>query len=537
MNVSALQLPQSVEINGTLKSGYESILTREALLFLRDMERKFGERRRRLLDDRKTRQQALDAGQGLDFLPDTRHIREGDWKAAPIPRDLQDRKVEITGPVDAKMVINALNSGAKVFMADFEDSLAPTFTNVMDGQLSMWGAVRKTLEHTSPEGKKYTLNDKTAVLVVRPRGWHLEEAHILIDGKPASASFVDFALYFFHNANEALARGTGPYFYLPKLEHYKEAELWADVFRHAEDVLALKHGSIKATVLIETITAAFQMHEIIYALRDYCAGLNCGRWDYIFSFIKKFRNRPECVLPERGQVTMQVHFLKSYSQLLIQTCHKRGVFAMGGMAAQIPVKGNDALNEKAFTAVRVDKEREATNGHDGTWVAHPGLVPVAMEMFCHVLGDKPNQLDVARDDVRVAAADLLAIPEGTITEAGFRTNIRVAIHYIAAWIQGNGCVPIYHLMEDAATAEISRSQLWQWVRHDAGKLDDGRNIDLPLFRKALKEELEQVRHEVGASFNAAYDEAATMLADLVENEEFVEFLTLPAYKRLIADDK
>lgn len=531
---SLSDLPAGMEITASVTADYASILTPEALAFVADLARRFTPARDALLDARKARQARLDAGELLDFLPETKAIREGDWKVAPIPQDLLDRRVEITGPVDPKMVINALNSGAKVFMADFEDSLAPTWDGVMEGQLSMRGAIARNLEYTAPNGKHYKLGANPAVLIVRPRGWHLDEKHILVDGQRVPGGLVDFGLYFFHNAKKALEVGTGPYFYLPKLESHQEAALWAEVFGHAEDTLGLTRGTIKATVLIETITAVFEMHEILHALRDYCAGLNCGRWDYIFSFIKKFRSRPDFVLPERSQVGMTTHFLSSYSQLLIQTCHKRGAFAMGGMAAQIPVKNDAEANDRAFAAVRADKEREAGNGHDGTWVAHPGLVPVAMEVFDKHLGSHRNQLHVARDDVKVSASDLLRIPEGTITDAGLRNNIRVSIHYIAAWIAGNGCVPIYNLMEDAATAEISRSQIWQWIRHPKGVLDDGRDISRELFSVFLEEEMREIQKEVGGDNFAAgtYMEASRIFSDLVEREDFVEFLTLPGYELL-----
>lgn len=532
---SSLNLPDGVEITAPVKAAYAEILTPDALQFLAGIVRKFAPTRDALLEDRKLRQDRLDAGELLDFLPETKEIRESDWKVAPIPQDLLDRRVEITGPVDAKMVINALNSGAKVFMADFEDSLSPTWDNVMEGQLSMRGAIRRNLEYTAPNGKHYKLAENPAVLIVRPRGWHLDEKHILIDGKRVPGGLVDFALYFFHNAHHALDVGTGPYFYLPKLENHKEAALWAAVFNHAESALGLPRGTIKATVLIETITAVFEMHEILYALKDYCVGLNCGRWDYIFSFIKKFRARPDFVLPERAQVGMTTHFLSSYSQLLIQTCHKRGAFAMGGMAAQIPVKNDEAANERAFAAVRADKEREARNGHDGTWVAHPGLVPVAMEVFNqHLKNRRTNQLDVLREDVWAFASDLLQIPDGTITDGGLRNNIRVSIYYIAAWLAGNGCVPIYNLMEDAATAEISRSQIWQWIRHEKGVLDDGRDISRDLFRVFLQEEMAAIQEEVGKDNFAAgtYTQAGEIFADLVERDDFVEFLTLAGYELL-----
>ena len=507
----------------------DSIYTAEALAFVEALVEKFSSRRDALLVARKERQKALDAGGMLDFLPETKSIRESEWKVAPIPPDLQNRRVEITGPVERKMIINALNSGAKVFMADFEDSLAPEWNAVVEGQINLLDASRRTISFTSPEGKEYRLNERTATLIVRPRGWHLPEKHVLYNGVPIPGALLDFGLYFFHNAKELLTRGTGPYFYIPKLEHYTEAELWRDVFNFAEDSLGFKRGSIKATVLIETINAAFQMDEIIFALKDYCAGLNCGRWDYIYSFIKKFNARQDFVLPDRAQVTMTTHFLRSYSQLLIKTCHRRGTFAMGGMAAYIPVKNDMEAAEKAIAMVKADKEREAGDGHDGTWVAHPGLVPVAMEVFDRIM-PTPNQLSRLRDDVTVTAADLLTVPPGTITEAGLRNNTSVSVQYLAAWLSGNGCVPINNLMEDAATAEISRSQLWQWVHHDAGKLDDGRKVTLELFRQVLKEELEAVRKKAGDAPNL--DKAAQLLDELVSTREFTEFLTLPGYERI-----
>ncbi|MBM3617019.1 MAG: malate synthase A [Alphaproteobacteria bacterium] len=528
-----LALPKGMVVDAPIQPGYAEILTPHALAFVAELARRFTGKRDELLRARDERQKRIEAGELPDFLPETKSIREGDWKVAPIPKDLLDRRVEITGPVDAKMVINALNSGAKVFMADFEDSLAPTWEGVIEGQFSMRGAINRNLKFSAPNGKEYKLNDSgLATLIVRPRGWHLNEKHITVDGKQVPGGLVDFGLYFFHNAKNALAAGTGPYFYLPKLESHKEAALWAEVFNYAEDTLELKRGTIKATVLIETILAAFEMDEILYELKDYCVGLNCGRWDYIFSFIKKFRHRPDFVLPERGQVTMKTHFLTSYSQLLIKTTHRRGAFAMGGMAAQIPVKGDEEANNKAFAAVKADKEREAGNGHDGTWVAHPGLVPVAMEVFDRVLKDgRTNQLDVLREDVNVTAADLLAIPEGTITEKGLRNNINVSIYYLAAWLAGNGCVPIHNLMEDAATAEISRSQIWQWVRHGS-KLDDGRAIDFALFDVLLKEELDGIRIAVGdeAFTTGTYQKAAQIFAEFVKDDRFVDFLTLPAYE-------
>lgn len=520
----------SVTIGASVSESYSKILSPEALSFIASLAERFTARRGALLEARAARQKAIDNGATLDFLPETGSIREGDWKVAPIPADLQDRRVEITGPVERKMIINALNSGAKVFMADFEDSLTPTWEGVMDGQVNLYDATRRTLSFTSSEGKNYTLNDKTAVLIVRPRGWHLDEKHMRYANAPIPGALVDFGLYFFHNAKELLARGTGPYFYLPKLESYKEAELWRDIFNFAEDATGLKRGSIKATVLIETILATFEMDEILYTLKDYCVGLNCGRWDYIFSFIKKFNARGDVVLPERAQVTMTTHFLRTYSLLLIKTCHRRGAFAMGGMSAFIPVKNDEAANEKAFAAVRADKEREAGDGHDGTWVAHPGLVPVAMEVFNNHLAGKQNQLDRLRDDVTVSAEDLVTVPGGTITEAGLRGNISVSLQYLASWMAGNGCVPINNLMEDAATAEIARSQLWQWVHHDAGKLDDGRKVTLELFRSLLAEEKDKISARDGTGFDTLrYNKASLLLDNLVASREFTEFLTLPGY--------
>jgi len=440
--------------------------------------------------------------------------------------------VEITGPVERKMVINALNCGAKVFMADFEDSLSPVWEAVVQGQINMRDAVNRSITMTSPEGKQYKLNDKTAVLIVRPRGWHLDEKHVLVDGKFIPGAILDFAVYLATNAKTALANGKGPYFYLPKLEHYEEAELWRDIFIYAEDALKLKHGTIKATVLIETIPAAFQMDEILFALKDYCVGLNCGRWDYIFSFIKKFSGRSDFVLPDRAQVTMTTHFLRSYSKLLIKTTHRRGAFAMGGMSAFIPVKNDEAANDKAIAAVKADKEREAGDGHDGTWVAHPALVPVAMEIFDRIMPGK-NQLDRKPEEISIASKDLLTIPKGTITEAGLRGNISVALQYLASWLNGNGCVPINNLMEDAATAEISRSQIWQWINHAAGKLDDGRKVTYEMFQTLLKEETLAIEKKMGKAYDPSlFARAVDLLDDLVKQKDFTEFLTLPGYSRL-----
>ena len=533
MNAPAASV-NSLSINASLKEGYDAILTPEALAFVQELEERFGDRRRALLQKRAERQQRINAGELPDFLPETKHIREDAWEVAPVPQDLQDRRVEITGPAEPKMIINALNSGAKVFMADIEDALSPTWERIVEAQMALRDAVRQTLQFTNPDGKRYELNKEgLAVLIVRPRGWHLDEKHITLNGQPISGSLFDFGMYFFHNAHERIERGTGPYYYIPKLESHEEAALWNDVFAYAEERLSVPHGSIKATILIETITAVFEMHEILHALKDYIVGLNCGRWDYIFSFIKRFHQRRDFVLPDRSQVTMTTHFLKSYSELLIQTCHKRNAFAMGGMAAQIPVKNDDAANDKAFAAVKADKEREASYGHDGTWVAHPALIPVAMEVFDRLM-PSPNQRDKKREDVQVSAADLLAIPQGEITEAGLRNNINVCVRYTTAWLMGSGAVPIFNLMEDAATAEIARTQLWQWVHHADVKLEDGREITLELIKGWFPEELDAIKADIGeeAFANAPFAKAGEIILDLVAREDFVEFLTLPAYDAL-----
>jgi malate synthase len=525
--------PAGSRITRPPASGFDEILTADAQEFVASLARKFGARVLELLERRERRQRDLDAGALPDFLPETRSIRASEWRITGIPRDLLDRRVEITGPTERKMIINALNSGAKMFMADCEDSLTPSWHNVIQGQLNLRDAVRRTISYVSPEGKEYRLQSQTAVLLVRPRGWHLFEKHWFVDDAQVPGAFVDFGLYLFHNAVELAKRGSGAYFYLPKLESHLEARLWADVFRFAEERLNLSRGQIKATVLIETILAAFEMDEILYELRDNIVGLNCGRWDYIFSFIKKFSHRPEFVLPDRQQVTMTSHFLRSYSQLVIKTCHRRGAFAMGGMAAQIPIKNDPAANAEALAKVRADKEREATDGHDGTWVAHPGLVPIAMEVFDrHMRG--PNQLDRLREDVTVTAQDLLTVPSGTITEAGLRNNISVAVQYMAAWLGGNGCVPINNLMEDAATAEISRAQLWQWVHHDAGVLEDGRRITLETVRGCLAQELARLEKEVGQGAYAAghYQQAARLVDELTALATFSTFLTLVAYREI-----
>lgn len=528
-------ISEKLKIVGELSAEAKEILTPEALEFILLLHEKFNTRRIELLKRRQERQQRLDAGEKLDFLQETKEIREGNWTIAPLPEDLKDRRVEITGPaVDRKMVINALNSGAKMFMACFEDASTPTWDNMIAGQINMRDSIRRTIQFTQPgTGKEYSLKENPAVLLVRPRGLHLLEKNILVDNEPMSGSFFDFGLYFFHNAKEALSRGTGPYFYLPKLESHLEARLWNDVFIFAQDYVGIPQGTIKATVLIETILAAFEMDEILYELKEHSAGLNCGRWDYIFSFIKRLRNQPDVILPDRGQVTMTVPFMRAYTSLCIQTCHKRNAPAIGGMAAQIPVKDDPAANEIAFEKVREDKRREATDGHDGTWVAHPGLVPVAMEQFDAVM-KTPNQIDKKREDVVVTAEDLVAVPEGTITEEGLRINASVGVQYIASWLRGNGAAPINNLMEDAATAEISRTQVWQWIRHDKGILVDGRKVTLELVLQIIEEELEAIKNTVGEQFylNGKYEEAAKLFKQLIEQDEFIEFLTLPGYEKI-----
>jgi malate synthase len=512
---------------------YAEILTREAMGFIAALHRTFDARRRELLDRRAALQAELDRGRTFDFLPETRHIRESDWTVGPTPPDLLDRRVEITGPADRKMVINALNSGAKVFMADFEDANSPTWANVVEGQINVRDAVRGVIEHTSPEGKKYVLNRETAVLMVRPRGWHLVEKHVTVDGRSVSGSLFDFGLYLYHNAHALLERGTGPYFYLPKLESHFEARLWNDVFVLAQKRLGLPVGTIKATVLIETIPAAFEMHEILHELRDHIVGLNCGRWDYIFSVIKKFRNRPGFVLPDRAAVTMTTHLMRSYSLLTIQTCHRRGAHAMGGMAAQIPIKSDPEANDVALRKVREDKEREASDGHDGTWVAHPGLVPIALEAF-NARMPGANQRDRLREDVCVTAQDLLTVPSGAITEQGLRTNVNVGLRYLESWLRGSGCVPIFNLMEDAATCEISRAQIWQWIKHPGGVLADGGKVTAERFRAIMAEELEKIRADLGPEAYAIgrFDQARVVFDRVATSEPFVEFLTLPAYDQL-----
>jgi malate synthase len=529
-----MTVANGVALRGDVPQRFAETLNPQALTFVAKLARKFEGRRRELLALRDRRQAEFDSGRLPDFLPETRHIRETDWTVGAVPRDLQDRRVEITGPTDRKMVINALNCGANVFMADFEDSNAPTWENMIEGQVNLRDAVRRTISFTSPEGKHYALNEKTATLMVRPRGWHLTEQHVLVDGEPVSAAIFDFALFFHHNAKALLARHTGPYFYLPKLESHLEARLWNDVFVTAQRELGVPQGTIKATVLIETVLAAFEMDEILYELREHCAGLNIGRWDYIFSCIKKFRSHGGFCLADRAQVTMTAPFMRAYALLLVKTCHRRNTFAMGGMAAQIPIRGDAAANEAALEKVRADKVREATDGCDGTWVAHPGLVALAKAVFDQHM-PTPNQVHRKRNDLAVTARDLLDFqPEKPITEAGLRNNISVGIQYLGAWLAGNGCVPVFNLMEDAATAEISRSQIWQWIRSPKGILDDGRKVTRELVRKLLPEELAKVGVLLGADGWAAgrYDDAAALFDRLVTSDEYAEFLTLAGYEWL-----
>ena len=526
--------PNGVKLLGPVTPQQTQILSREALEFFAKLQREFNPIRLQLLNQRKLRQEALDRGELPGFLPETKAVREADWQVAPVPMDLQDRRVEITGPVDRKMVINALNSGANCYMADFEDAHSPTWAGTLDGQINLRDAVRGLIEYLGPGGKCYKLNHKVATLLVRPRGWHLPEKHALVDGESASASLFDFALYFYHNARHRLMRDSGLYLYLPKLEHYLEARLWNDVFVRAEQLLDIPQGTVKATVLIEHVLASFQMEEILYELRHHSAGLNCGRWDYLFSYIKKFARYEQFVVPDRAQVTMTTPFMRAYTLSCIKTCHKRGAFAIGGMAAYIPVKADPTANEEALQRVREDKRREANDGHDGTWVAHPGLVQIAREEFDKVLGDKPNQIGRRRDDVTVTPEQLIEVPKGTITEEGLRTNIRVGIQYIEAWLGGLGCVPLYNLMEDAATAEISRAQVWQWVHNPRGILSDGRKVSLRLVRQLVQEELARIRTERGAeSFERGhFPRAARLFDELVASESLEEFLTLKAYELL-----
>ncbi|MCU0336930.1 MAG: malate synthase A [Sediminibacterium sp.] len=522
--------PSGMEVHGNFNPVFSQILSLDALIFLKELHIRFNARRLALLSARELLQADIDAGKQPDFLPQTAIIRNSEWKVAPLPNDLIDRRVEITGPVDRKMVINALNSGAKVFMADFEDSNSPNWMNTIQGQINLRDAIRGTIEFSGENGKTYQLNKSTATLMVRPRGWHLPEKHISVHGETMSGSLVDFGLYFFHNAKALINKGSGPYFYLPKIENYREARLWDDVFIFAQNYLHIPHGTIKATVLVETILASFQLHEILWELRDHSAGLNCGRWDYIFSFIKKFKNRPGYIFPDRSEVTMTAPFMRAYTQLVVQTCHKRGVHAMGGMAAQIPIKNDAAANEAAIAKVKADKLREVTDGHDGTWVAHPGLVSVALDVFNEHM-PLANQIDAKpRTEFQTSKDELIALPQGKITEEGIRSNINVGILYIESWLRGNGAAAIYNLMEDAATAEISRTQLWQWI-HANATTTDGKKIT-PEWYLALKaEELEKIKSYVGeAAFDApTFRKAAEIFDDLVLQDELTEFLTLPAY--------
>ena len=522
---------EDVSISATMRPGFERVLTAEALELVAKLHRQFESRRQELLAKRVARAKRLDAGERPNLLAETQHVREGNWTIAPLPADLQCRRVEITGPVERKMIINALNSGADAYMADFEDSHTPNWDNQITGQINLMQAIRRNISLQQGD-KTYSLNDKVAVLIVRPRGWHLDEKHVLVDGQRVSGAILDFALYMFHNAKELIARGTGPYFYLPKLESHLEARLWNDIFVATQEELGIPQGTIKATVLIETILAAFEMDEILYELREHSAGLNAGRWDYIFSCIKKFKVDKNFVLADRARVTMTAPFMRAYALLLLATCHRRDAPAMGGMSALIPIKNDPVKNEAAMAGVRSDKQRDAIDGYDGGWVAHPGLVSIAMEEFVKVLGDRANQIDKKRDDVKVDAADLLDFePEAPITEAGLRMNINVGIHYVGSWLAGNGCVPIHNLMEDAATAEISRSQVWQWIRSPKGVLEDGRKVTADLVRALIPEELAKVKAVVGPD-SPTYDYSARIFEKMSTQPDFAEFLTLPLYEEI-----
>lgn len=531
------QLPDGVQIKAPVSPEFAAILTPEALGFVARLQREFNQRRLALLSKREERQAEIDAGKLPGFLASTASIRSDlSWKVASTPPDLQKRRVEITGPTERKMLINALNSGASVFMADFEDANSPTWQNMLEGHINLRDAIEHTISFTSPDGKQYRLNEEVAVLLVRPRGWHLLEKHVLVDGTPISGSLFDFGLYFFHNARRLLERGAGPYFYLPKMESHLEARLWNDVFQMAQDELGLPRGTIRATVLIETILAAFEMEEILYELREHSAGLNAGRWDYMFSIIKRFRNRPDFIFPDRAQVTMTTPFMRAYTNLLVQTCHKRGAHAIGGMAAYIPSRKSPEINEIALAKVRDDKLRESGDGFDGTWVAHPDLVPVAMQIFDKVLGESPHQKEKLRKDVRVAGPELIdfRIPDGVITEAGLRTNISVGIQYIESWLRGVGAAALYNLMEDAATAEISRAQVWQWLHNPRAALVDGRKISMEMYRSFLPQEMENIRALYGEKLFAAgkFDLACKIFDHLVTSDQFASFLTLEAYDYL-----
>ncbi|TMU84802.1 malate synthase A [Bacillus sp. BHET2] len=522
-----------IKVTGEMKPGFDDILSPQALQFLEQLERRFGDRRRDLLHNREKQQERINGGELPHFLPETESIRQSEWRVSPIPQALQDRRVEITGPVDRKMVINALNSGAKCFMACFEDATSPTWTNLLEGQINLRDAVHQTIDFET-NGKRYELNKEHAVLIVRPRGLHLEEKHIELDGKSISASLVDFGLFFFHNATYLTSLNKGPYFYLPKLESHLEARFWNDVFEFAQKNVGIPQGTIKATVLIETITAAFEMDEILYELKEHSAGLNCGRWDYIFSYIKKLREQENVILPDRSLVTMTSPFMRSYSLLTIKTCHRRGAPAIGGMAAQIPVKNDPVKNQEAFNKVKTDKEREARDGHDGTWVAHPGLVPVAMEVF-NLEMKKPNQIEEKTlQDLEVSEQDLLEVPQGKITEEGVRLNINVGIQYISSWLSGQGAAPIHDLMEDVATAEISRAQLWQWIRHPKGVMGDGREITIDLYEQLKQEELTKLKSQLGDDQykERRFQEAVHLFDQLIHNDQFTDFLTTPGYQIL-----
>ena len=528
----SIATPAGMDIKAEIKPGYDTILTPGALALVAKLTRAFEPRRQELLAARVERAKRLDAGERPDFLAETAHIRAGDWKITPIPKALECRRVEITGPVERKMVINAFNSGADAYMTDFEDSNTPNWDNQITGQINMVDAVRRTIA-MEQNGKSYKLKDKIATLLVRPRGWHLDEKHVLVDGRRVSGGIFDFALFMYHNAKEQLARGEGPYFYLPKLESHLEARLWNDIFVMTQQELGIPHGTIKATVLIETILAAFEMDEILYELREHSAGLNAGRWDYIFSCIKKFKLDRDFCLADRPKVTMTAPFMRAYALLLLKTCHQRGAPAIGGMAALIPIKNDPEKNEIAMAGVRVDKARDATDGYDGGWVAHPGLVDLAMGEFTKVLGDKPHQIGKQRMDVEVTAAQLLDFkPEAPITEAGLRYNINVGIHYLGSWLAGNGCVPIHNLMEDAATAEISRSQVWQWIRSTQGVLDDGRKVTAEMVRAMIPEELVKVKQVAPNGDNPTYARAAQIFEQMSTAEAFEEFLTLPLYEEI-----
>jgi malate synthase len=529
--------PDTMEIKAPFQPAYKEILTIEALHFIRALHLRFNSVRKSLLQEREDVQKKIDKGWKPGFLPETVVIRESQWLISPVPDNIKDRRVEITGPVDRKMIINAMNSGANVFMADFEDSNAPSWSNVIGGQINLRDAVNRTISFSNENGKEYSLNEKTATLFVRPRGWHLEEKHIEINGEPVSGSLLDFGLYFFHNAKTLLKKGSGPYFYLPKMESYKEVRLWDDVFVFSQNYCGVPYGSVKATVLIETILASFQLNEILWELKDHSAGLNCGRWDYIFSFIKKFRNIPGQIFPDRSQVTMTVPFMRAYTQLVIQTCHKRGAHAMGGMAAQIPVKGNEEANAEALAKVRADKLREVRDGHDGTWVAHPGLVNVARQIFDAYM-KTPNQIHIKRDDFKCTENDLLQLPVGTITEQGLRHNINVGILYLESWLRGNGAAALYNLMEDAATAEICRTQVWQWL-HTRSKLSDGRTITHELYEDMRDDEIEKIQHAVGSKTyqEGKFAQAICIFNKLVVQDKWEDFLTLPAYDLILSNDE